>query len=261
MKKISKLLKNELADCTRLMLISEYMIKTMKFHSNPKTLTMKNILSFVFLFMIPFISNSQETALMYDQTELSFFTNSSVSPSEFADEDLSKFALSLNPLGFIQFGPVINAEFGIKENIVLNTHVRFPSLGLLTYVLKYHDDGLDELSGIAFGGGLIYFFGDNMSKPYVGGMLEYHRTNSLYAKAEGWEWSQIDQSGVFIFNGGYRWRFEGGFFVNTGVFFGAAMGNYDWEYADPSYDPYEPGGEGTDVTPFGMFEVTLGLEF
>ena len=222
---------------------------------------MKNILSLIFLLTIPMHSNSQEIALLGEQTEFSFETNSPVYTLEFDEEDISKFALSINPLGFIQFGPVINAEFGIKENIALNTHVRFPSLGVLTYVLKYHDDGLDELSGIAFGGGLIYFFGENMSKPYVGGMIEYHRTESLYAKNEGWEWSQIDRSGVFIFNGGYRWRFEGGFFVNTGVFFGAAMGNYDWEYADPSYDLDEPSGDGKDVTPFGMFEVTLGIEF
>ena len=222
---------------------------------------MKNILSLIFLLTIPMHSNSQEIALLGEQTEFSFETNSPVYTLEFDEEDISKFALSINPLGFIQFGPVINAEFGIKENIALNTHVRFPSLGVLTYVLKYHDDGLDELSGIAFGGGLIYFFGENMSKPYVGGMIEYHRTESLYAKNEGWEWSQIDRSGVFIFNGGYRWRFEGGFFVNTGVFFGAAMGNYDWEYADPSYDLDEPGGDGKDITPFGMFEVTLGIEF
>ena len=222
---------------------------------------MKNILSIIFLLTIPMHSNSQEIALPGEQTEFSFETNSPVYTLEFDEEDISKFALSINPLGFIQFGPVINAEFGIKENIALNTHVRFPSLGVLTYVLKYHDDGLDELSGIAFGGGLIYFFGENMSKPYVGGMLEYHRTESLYAKNEGWEWSQIDRSGVFIFNGGYRWRFVGGFFVNTGVFFGAAMGNYDWEYADPSYDLDEPSGDGKDVTPFGMFEVTLGIEF
>ncbi len=222
---------------------------------------MKNVLSLLFLLTIPVVADSQETALTKEQTAFSAVTNSPHSIREFADEDISKFALSLNPLGFIQFGPVISAEFGIKENIALNTHVRFPSLGVLTYVVKYHDDGLDELSGIAFGGGLIYFFGENMSKPYVGGMLEYHRTVSLYAKSENWEWSQTDQSGVFIFNGGYRWRFEGGFFVNTGVFFGASMGGYDWEYADPSYDPDEPGGDGKDVTPFGMFEVSLGLEF
>ncbi len=222
---------------------------------------MKNMLYVAFLMAIPLIANSQEIAVLSGQTELLSVTNASVDLRKLNETDISKFALSLNPLGFIQFGPVINAEFGIKENIVLNTHVRFPSVGLLTYVVKYHDDGLDELSGIAFGGGFIYFFGEYMSKPYIGGMLEYHRTESLYAKDEGWEWSQIDRSVVFIFNGGYRWRFEGGFFVNTGAFLGAAVGNYDWEYADPSYDPYEPGGDGKDVTPFGMFEVTLGLEF
>jgi len=222
---------------------------------------MKNMMILIFLLAFAFVSNSQEIALLNERTEFSIVKNSHFKLREFIDSDISKFALSLNPLGFIQFGPVISAEFGIKENIALNTHVRFPSLGVLSYVVKYHDDGLDELSGIAFGGGLIYFFGENMSKPYVGGMLEYHRTKSLYAKNEGWEWSQIDRSGVFIFNGGYRWRFEGGFFVNTGVFFGAAMGNYDWEYADPSYDTYEPGGDGKDITPFGMFEVALGLEF
>jgi hypothetical protein len=223
---------------------------------------MKKIFIFFILAVMPFFMNGQDFTLPDEKPEFSSVTNYPFYMSKLDETDISKFSLSINPLGFIQFGPVINAEFGIKENMVINTHVRFPSVGVLSYVVKYHSDGLDELSGIAFGGGLVYFFGENMSKPYIGGMVEYHRTECLYAKDESWEWSQIDRDGVFIFNAGFRWRFEGGFFVNTGAFLGAAIGNYEWEYADLSYGLSDnTSRDGKDITPFGMFEVTLGIEF
>ena len=183
-------------------------------------------------------------------------------PATPAREPISKFALSLNPLGFVQFGPVINAEFGIRDDLVVNTHVRLAMLGLLSYVIKYHSDGLDNFRGTAAGGGVIKFFGENVHKPYVGGMLEYHRTTSLYAESEAWEWTQVDQAIVIIFNGGYRFRLNGDFFINTGAFLGAAPGIYNWEYTDNSYgDSDNNPRSGTDVTPFGMIEVTLGIEF
>jgi hypothetical protein len=170
--------------------------------------------------------------------------------------------LSLNPLGFLQFGPIVNAEFGVDDDLVINTHVRFSSLGLLTYVSNYDSDGLDQLSGMAIGGGVLKFFGENQSKPYAGILLEYEWGSQQYAMGEPWEWYRDENYGVMIFNGGYRFRFDEGFFINAGLFLGAAVGRYTWDYADLSYgeNDNEP-RQGTHVVPFGMLEVAFGMEF
>lgn len=175
---------------------------------------------------------------------------------------MSKFAFSLNPLGFVQFGPIVNAEFGLSDNLVLNTHVRFSSLGVLSYVVNAHEDGLDELSGVAFGGGPIYFFGENKSKPYCGFVLEYDKSKMLYAKDELWEWDKTSKTIVFAFNGGYRFRFEKGFFLNTGVYLGAGISNYTWDYSNASYGLTDNSSrDGKSITAFGMLEATFGIEF
>lgn len=178
------------------------------------------------------------------------------------ESSISKFALSVNPLGFLQFGPSISAEVGLTGDLVLNAHFRFASLGLLSYAVNAHDDGLDELKGFAFGGGMIYFFGDNRNRPYAGLLIDYNRFDCLYARNASWEWEETINSIVLLFNGGYRFRFESGFFINTGAFFGVAINSWDWDYTDTSYgDSDTDPRTGTDAHPFGMVEVTLGFEF
>jgi len=175
---------------------------------------------------------------------------------------ISKIALSVNPLGFAQFGPMVNIEAGVTKSLLANAHVRFPTLGVLTYIVNYDDDGLDELSGISFGAGSLYFFGERRSKPYVGILLEYEKLEKLYAKNESWEWKDDDNNGIFILNGGYRYRFKSGLFLNTGAYLGAALSLYKWDYTDPDYGQDDPEArEGTDIAPFGMVEVTVGVEF
>ena len=61
-----------------------------------------------------------------------------------------------------------------------------------------------------------------------------------------------------MFNGGYRFRFNEGLYINTGAFLGAAHNSWNWYYIDTSYGP---GNEGSDLIPFGMLEVSFGLEF
>jgi len=195
----------------------------------------KRLLMMLFL-VIPLIASSQEYSI-------------------------SKFSLSVNPLGFLQFGPSISVETGITGNLALNAHVRFPSLGLISYAVLAHNDGLDELTGIAFGAGAIYFFGDKMNKPYAGMLIDYNRFVCLYAQNKDWEWEKTTNSVVLLFNGGYRFRFESGFFI-TGAFFGVAINSWDWDYTDASYGSSDTSDRtGTDAQPFGMVEVTFGFEF
>jgi hypothetical protein len=223
---------------------------------------MKRIISFIAFLVIFNMANSQDPKTKTDQPNAPAIPKAYFKAGENDEYPISKFAISVNPLGFVQFGPLASLEVGVTKSLVVNAHVRFPSVGLLTYVMHEDDDGLDELSGIAFGAGSVYFFGKQRSKPYAGVLLEYEMLEKLYAQDDPWEWEETNNTGVFVCNGGYRFRFKGGFFINTGAYLGAAFSKYKWNYTDPDYVSYEDETfEGTDITPFGMVEVTVGIEF
>lgn len=222
----------------------------------------KELIGLLLLLVLPVTGFSQTSNSLYESTELNHSKELTLNYSKTTQEPISKIAISLNPLGFVQFGPVFNGEFRISDDIVINTHIRISVLGMLTYVMKNHPDGLDDLGGIAYGGGIIKFFGEKKNKPYAGILFEYDQSSAIYAQYDQREWSQADQAIVFIFNGGYRFRFDGGIFINTGAYLGAAAGVYEWEFADVTYGSYDSSPRiGTSLTPFGMLDVTLGIEF
>ncbi len=180
------------------------------------------------------------------------------------DGDAPKFAASVNPLGFVQFGPIFNAEFGLSDNLILNTHLRATPLGLLSYVVRATEDPLDELTGIGIGGGIIRLLGDGQNRPYFGFLLEYEPSYNVYASGQDWEWYRNSNTIIYAFNGGYRFNMSDGFFINLGGFFGGASDFYNWDYANPSSswaqndnDPRED----SSLTVFGMVEVTFGFAF
>lgn len=178
---------------------------------------------------------------------------------------LEGFAVSANPLGFLQFGPIINLEYGVSEHIVLNGHIRFASLGLLSTIAMYDEDDdifPDNLTGYGIGGGALYFFGDRQSKPYLGGLIEYHSTLSNYNMDSGnFAWDAESQMAVMVVNGGYRFRFDSGFFINTGAYLGAAIGDYDWYYTNPNNADFGVSNTSPDTFPFGMLELAFGIQF
>jgi hypothetical protein len=222
----------------------------------------KGIIGLLVLLGLPVIGFSQTATSLYEPIEWNHSKEFTLNYYKTTPEPISKIAVSLNPTGFVQFGPVFNAEFRISEDIVLNTHIRASVLGMLTYEVKNHPDGLDDLGAMAYGGGIIKFFGEKKNKPYAGILFEYEHATTTYAQYEQWEWSQTDLALVFIFNGGYRFRFDGGIFINTGAYLGAATGVYEWEFADASYGTNDSTPRiGTTLKPFGMLEVSLGIEF
>jgi hypothetical protein len=173
-----------------------------------------------------------------------------------------RFSLSLNPLGFVQFGPIVNAELGVTNNLVLNAHVRFPQLGALSYVIAADKDGLDSYSASAAGVGVLYFLGTRKNRMYVGGMFDYQVSNMVYAQGKSYQWSEEDKSTIFMFNIGYRFRFGSHLFLNTGAFLGTAFTSWNWDYKSKAVGLSDPDSRtGSDVTPFGMLEVTLGYGF
>jgi hypothetical protein len=199
-----------------------------------------------------------------------------------AANNFPKWALHSNLLGFVQFGPVVSAEYNFTRHITLNGHVRFPSLGALTKMIYEADVDRggrpDKISGIAFGGGPMYFFTVKKDKAYAGILFEYEMTDALYQEDYVNEWSQDNSKMILMLNSGYRFRFgqklingghrqfdkfiREGLFVNTGIYLGAERNQYVWQYNDPDADDTDPTPrEGTEIKPFGMLEVSVGLEF
>jgi hypothetical protein len=165
------------------------------------------------------------------------------------------FSLFINPLGFIQFGPFMGVEIPLKGNVVLNAHTRISSLGLLSYVVRGED--VDKISGYCLGAGPVVLLGEGQNRPYLGMLIEYDKADALYHKGASNERTNREHNIAFFFNGGYRFRFSSGFFVSTGAFLGVARTTWTEDYTDPDREDEEDGG----IRPFGMFEVTLGLEF
>lgn len=172
---------------------------------------------------------------------------------------ISNFALSLNPLGFIQFGPIINAEFGVSDNLVLNTHIRLTTLGVLSYFTHGVDIDKDKMKAMAFGGGLTGFLSKRQSKPYIGFLLEYEKAHKLKDVGQHNEYQVFTKSFIFMLNGGYRFRFDGGFYINTGVLAGFSFAKNNEFYTNSSYS--DRTYSGSDALVAAMLELTLGYEF
>lgn len=180
------------------------------------------------------------------------------------DNAMGNFALSVEPLGFVQFGPMINAEFGLTDNLMLNTHVRFGTLGVLTRVMYLIDDDEipDEVSDMGYGGGLKYFFSERKNKPYLGVLFEFGKRTSLEDQGEQWENEAELSHFDFIFNGGYRFRSASGFYLTTGAYLGAEyIFNDSWWYTQGNYSNEDPFDHKNSIYPFFMLEIAIGIEF
>ena len=92
------------------------------------------------------------------------------------------------------------------------------------------------------------------------------------------EWNQDNSKIIAMVNAGYRFMFgqklipassrkgdlflRDGLFLNAGVYVGAERNQYRWAYTDPEADGSDTSPrEGKEIKPFGMFELSLGLEF
>lgn len=193
-----------------------------------------------------------------------------------------RWSVHSNLLGFAQFGPVLSAEYNLTRKLSLNTHVRFSSVGALTPILHQADVDKggrpDQFSGIAFGGGPIYFFKTKVDRAYLGLLFEYEMSDVLYLEDYFNEWNRDNRKMILMVNTGYRFMFgeklipatnrkvdkfiRKGLFLNTGIYIGAERNKYNWHYIEPGAgeDDLTP-RSGTEIKPFGMLEVSVGLEF
>ena len=169
-------------------------------------------------------------------------------------------ALSFNPVGFILFGPMIHFQVFPTSDFSLNAHLRFPSLGALSWVLELDDDStLDDLSGFAGGAGMRFYLGSGKGQTYLAGHFDYGVQEALYNENGRYEWTSRTESLAFFFGAGYRFRFGPTFFMDTGGMLGVAFSSGEWEYTDPNRVENDPTYSNT--APYVMGEVNVGFEF
>jgi hypothetical protein len=145
---------------------------------------------------------------------------------EAAGEPLSRFALEVNLLGLLQFGPYVRLHVQVGPELFLSPHVRVGYLGALNYV--FWGGG-----GISAGVSLLKFLpAAGANRFYLGGFSE----------------AGIDYESDFVVvlgaNAGHRWRLPNGSYWTAGLIAGAS---YDF------WDEY--------LFVAGMLELSWGWEF
>jgi len=155
-----------------------------------------------------------------------------------------------NPLGFLQFGPILGADFTINRHFIIDTFLLIPSIGMLTRILYNDNAASTSYKGIGIGAGAQYFTGGNTGGFYVGPIFMYWVLDYTDSRSNSYESKQL----AIACNAGYKFQFPSGFHVKTGGFVGANI------FLDAKWNGGYSSSDG-DVVFFGMFEVALGFAF
>jgi hypothetical protein len=173
---------------------------------------------------------------------------------------LPKKAFYLNPLGVLQFGPMIGGEFKVSDDLLFDVHLRYPPLGLAYQAIT--SEGFEDAvswAALSFGPGIKYLF-ENPSTPnrfYIATYLEYGFGGSSGDIGTSEEWEGKFSYMVIAFNFGHRWvNALKNTYIGVGIFAGASPGIKDeWWYIDSPGEIYQ--GENPTLF-FGMLELTFG---
>ena len=192
------------------------------------------------LFMIEYGDGSRDVFNADNQTS----EKEAGTPVQKQSKDLHKSSLSFNLLGLLQFGPIIQYETRISENLYLVPHLRIGYAGALTHIIWGSHGGTVIDPAIGAGLGIRSFSPVKNSNGawYYSGHMELHYTTAQYERGDNERYFQV---GVFG-NAGYRWRYKKGGFLNVGGILGAGYGFSNYT---------------NSVQPIFMAEVTYGFEF
>ena len=168
---------------------------------------------------------------------------------------------AVNPLGLLQFGPMVEYAFKINKRAYASLNLRLSGIGLLyqAIITNGFEDYLAPWSfalGIKSTGLLPSQTSNNAL--YFGGYFELGFNWDAGDLGTSYEWESRFGTLAAASNIGYRWRFPSGFFINLGLFAGVAFEIWDtWWYV------YAPGYEyeGTkEIVFFGFLEFSMGWE-
>ena len=135
---------------------------------------------------------------------------------------LPKTTASINVLGLLQFGPILQTEIRLGQSpIYLSPHFRYQYLGLATHLFFAQND-FTFVAPDNYGAGVslrVLFDNDNSSNVgYFGFGLEYNQgTSKRLPNDPDFEETEFFQGLAYIANGGYRWRNQSGRFISVGI--------------------------------------------
>jgi hypothetical protein len=170
----------------------------------------------------------------------SFFIGFSLSSFSQTDEDQNNVCISIDPLGFLTFGPSVNAEFGLGKFIGLQAGFRVLNLGLFTDLILNDAGGFYPNMKFSW---TVNFEAKFYIKPrnklngfYIGPKFDYGR--SRYR--DEWEWAgetqwQDEMYDVMVFGlgVGYKWIWDSGFSLepsyNMAIFLSNLYHTEDYE--------------------------------
>jgi hypothetical protein len=165
---------------------------------------------------------------------------------------LGPVAIGFQPLGFLQFGPVLNFEFRIAHNFVIGPQFRYTALGLIFNAINDFDNTM-----VCFGAGVgvkHFPMADKKNKFYYGIAAEYE-----YGESDDYDdWYGTTAGIVSMVNVGYRFRYNSGFYMNLGLYAGLYNNIYDEWFSYNDNDIHIDSGY-TDF--FGYVEFGMGFEF
>ena len=207
------------------------------------------------------IKTSDGSVFVYSMNDVEKITKEdrSAGAATAAPKPLGSGAYSVNPLGFLQLGPVLQAEFKAAPSLLVGPYVRLLGLGLVTHALASYDK-LDAGS-LAIGGTFRYFFGDPDLHDhfYAGAIAEYGFGGGTISEDSYVNGRYVDGIYKFAYMGfgtnfGYRWRFDSPLFIGLGIMAGASSETSDYRES-PQRTDYPK------KTYFiGMVEFTIGFE-
>ena len=176
----------------------------------------------------------------------------------------TRFALYVNPLGFLQFGPIAGAEITVRSHFIFGIHARITSLGLLSRAITADaEDGRPtSVSGWGAGTDMKFIKSSSGSGFYFGFLNDFGGVSPLYHKADNSKRRRISYLSFFA-NIGYKIRFRSGIYMNLGAMPGIINILQDeWYYLrSPNNDFSTHQGTTAGIHPIGMLEFSVGKEF
>jgi small nuclear ribonucleoprotein (snRNP)-like protein len=175
------------------------------------------------------------------------------------DRPVAFLNLLLDPLGFLQMGPVAEVEFRILPSTLLAATVRFEGLGLVYQAVA--SEGFENTvspTSIAIGVTVYQLIpARGANRIYIAGFVGYGWGSSEGGSGSyAWSstWGQIEVGG----GGGYRWRFPSGFFLDVGAVAGVGYNpGTKWSYDDAPHTYFTNDPMATFI---GMLQLHVGWE-
>ncbi|MEQ8904435.1 hypothetical protein [Ekhidna sp.] len=209
---------------------------------------------------------AQEIAMVeLTEKEIQFFDEEDIQKdSDPETDELYKVSsegensFNVNPLGFLQFGPIFQYEVALSDRTYIVPYFRYAFAGVVTHAAWTGFEEDSELSAgtAALGLGLKSYAQDGNSM-YYGGFLDFSWGTARYDVSEIDATEEKATNLGLISNFGYQWRTGDSSYLNLGLYAGASFTLKDEERYINTGELYASYNE---VVIFAMLELSFGWD-